>query len=311
MATTDVSGAIPDVSPDLPTPGWRAMLAILAQLPQPGLSRAFGYLADIRVPAPMRRPIFTSFARAVGIDLDEAEHPPSAYATLDEFFVRRLRAGLRSFPGDPAVLASPVDGVIGKFGTVRRGEALQAKGRSYSIARLLDDEDDAARYEGGIFLTLYLSPRHYHRMHSPCDGVIPLARHVPGALLPVNQPAVSHVQDLFPRNERMICTIDGPLGRVAIVAIGAYNVGRISSAFDPDWGDEYGRVTNRGTTRPETRRYDPAIAVRQGDEIMAFHLGSTLVLLAERGAAELIASLEHGREVRLGEPLARASTSTA
>lgn len=300
---------VPHVSPDLPTPGWRALLAILAQLPQPGLSRAFGRLADLRIPRPMRQPVLGSFARAVGIDIAEAERPLSEYQTLNEFFVRRLRPGARIVPHDPAVFASPVDGVVGRLGTVRRGEALQAKGRSYSIARLLDDADEASRFDEGNYITLYLSPRHYHRIHSPCDGVLCSARHVPGGLLPVNMPAIMHVQDLFPRNERLVCYIDGPLGRVAMVAIGAYNVGRISAAFDPDWG-EGGRawVTNRAGAAPETRRYDPPLQVEQGQEVMAFHLGSTVVMLLEPTRTRFTNAVEIGNEVRLGDAVARAAT---
>jgi phosphatidylserine decarboxylase len=306
MSETPPPDAVPDVSPDLPTPGWRALLAILSQLPQPGLSRAFGHVADLRIPGPMRRPVLGSFARAVGIDLSEAERPLAEYRSLNEFFVRRLRRGVRSFPDDVDTLASPVDGVVGQLGQVRRGEALQAKGRFYSIARLLDDEAEAMRYDEGLFITLYLSPRHYHRIHTPCSGVIAQARHIPGGLLPVNQPAISHVQDLFPRNERLVCYVDGPLGRVAIAAIGAYNVGRISAAFDVRWGDE-GRswVTNRGTAQPETRHYDPPHTMRQGDEVMAFHLGSTVVLLCEPGRVAFLDELEPGGDARLGEVIAR------
>src|SRR5690606_22162738 len=132
-------------------------------------------------------------------------------------------------------LASPVDGATGQVGRIRSGRVLQAKGRWYSIAELIGDALEAERYEGGSFVTLYLSPRDYHRIHAPCDGAIAYARHIPGALLPVNAAAVAHVPDLFPRNERLLCAIDGPLGRVTVVAVGAYNVGRISAAFDPDW----------------------------------------------------------------------------
>lgn len=315
-ARTATSGqgavVVPDVSPDLPTPGWRALLGVLGQLPQAGLSRAFGHLADLRLPRPMRKPILGSFARAVGIDVSEAELPLADYQSVNAFFVRRLRPGVRSFPEDPAVLACPVDGVVGQLGTIRGGEALQAKGRPYSVAKLLDDAELAARYDGGFFITLYLSPRHYHRIHSPCDGAVPMARHVPGSLLPVNQPAISHVQDLFPKNERLVCAIDGAVGRIAVVAIGAYNVGRISAAFDPGWpGAENGWVTNRGEREPRTRHYQPPRPVRQGEEIMAFHLGSTVVLLAEPGRVRVTPRVEPGCEVRLGEAIARSPESEA
>jgi phosphatidylserine decarboxylase len=194
-------------------------------------------------------------------------------------------------------------------GVVRGGRAIQAKGRRYSVAELLDDPAEGARFDGGAFATLYLSPRDYHRIHAPCDGLIRLARHVPGELLPVNAPAVAHLPDLFARNERLVCYLDGPLGRVAVVAVGAYNVGRISAAFDPAWNAPPGKsawVTNRrGVEQGETRRYDPPVRVRQGDEIMTFHLGSTVVLLFEPGRVALEPGLRAEMSVRLGEVLGR------
>lgn len=304
---------VPDVTPDLPPRSWRAILALLGRLPQGALSRSFGRIADLHLPPPLRRPVLGTFARAVGIDLDEAELPLDAYPTLNAFFVRRLRRDARVWPAREDVLASPVDGVCGQLGTVRAGRILQAKGRWYSAAELLDDEGEARRFEGGSFLTLYLSPRHYHRIHAPCSGEISLARHVPGALLPVNAAAVAHVPDLFARNERLICYLDGPTGRVAVVAVGAYNVGRISAAFDDEWGGALGAVavgagwaTNRRGSTPTERRYAPPVAMRIGQELMAFHLGSTVVILTEPGRVALSRELAPGAGIRLGEGVGRA-----
>jgi phosphatidylserine decarboxylase len=297
---------IPDVTPALPSRSWRIILALLSRLPQRALSRSFGAIADIRLPAALRRPVLGTFARGVGIDLSEAEYALDHYASLNEFFVRRLRPGARSWPDTDDLLASPVDGITGQSGAVTRGTAIQAKGREYSVAELLGDDAEAARFEGGSFLTIYLSPRHYHRIHAPASGRIEVARHLPGVLLPVNEPSVAHVPDLFVRNERLLCHIDGPIGRVAVVAVGAYNVGRISAAFDREWNAPPGRgswVTNRRGIAPSTHRYDPAVQMALGDELMAFHLGSTVVLLLEPSAPPLRADLRPGRPVVLGEIL--------
>lgn len=286
-----------------------ATLRLLARLPQGALSRAFGALADVPLPVPLRRPVLGAFARVVGADVGEAELPLEAYPALNRFFVRRLRPGARTFPHDPAVAASPVDGATGQAGTVTGGKLIQAKGRTYSLRDLLDEDGQWERFEGGAFATLYLSPKDYHRIHAPTAGAIARARHVPGALMPVNLPAVEHVPDLFPRNERLLCYVDGPLGRVAVVAVGAYNVGRISAAFDPAWNAEPGAsswVTNRAGIAAATRAYDPPVAVEQGDEIMAFHLGSTVVLVFEPGRVTLDPTLRPGVPVRLGQPIGRA-----
>jgi phosphatidylserine decarboxylase len=248
------------------------------------------------------------------MDLTEARAPVTAYGSLDELFVRHLRPGVRSWPREPGVVASPVDGVVGSFGRIEGGDLLQAKGRTYTVAELLDDAELAARFEAGGYATLYLAPRHYHRIHAPVGGTIRQARHIPGRLLPVNRPAVSRIDRLFPRNERLLTVIDeapgsgagsgrgalaglgpGP-GSVAVVAVGAFNVGRITADFDPSL------VTNRRGARAETRRYDLPVRVDRGDGLMAFHLGSTVVLLFERPVV-FAPAVAWGHEVRLGDAL--------
>ena len=293
----------PENVPDRPPLGWRVTLALLRRLPQAGLSRSLGRLADVPVPRTLRRPLFRTFARAIGADLSEVERPLEEYDTMNAFFVRRLKPGLRTWPASPDTVASPVDGIVGSVGEIMRGTAVQAKGRSYRVAELLGDDDEAGALEGGRFVTLYLCPRHYHRVHAPVDAVIPLARHVPGELLPVNLPSVAHVPALFVTNERLLCFLDSAFGRIVIVAVGAYNVARISTAFDASWGRESPWVTNRSEPLPRERRYDPPLQVARGNELMAFHLGSTVVLLLPPGSTELTTACRPGREVRLGEAL--------
>jgi phosphatidylserine decarboxylase len=297
-----------DESPDLPNLRWRAALSLLKRLPQGAFSRGFGRLADAPIPPALRPAVLGAFARAVGADPAEAELPLEAYPTLNCFFTRKLKDGARSWPADPAVVASPVDGAVGQLGTVREGRLIQAKGRLYEVGQLLEDPAAAARYEGGAFITLYLSPKDYHRIHAPVAGEIRQARHVPGALLPVNAAAVAHMPELFARNERLMAHIDGPLGRVAVVAVGAYNVGRISAAFDAAWNAAPGAsawVTNRRGLQSAARTYDPPIPVDRGDEIMTFHLGSTVVLVFEPGRVALLPSIKPGDPVRLGMPIGR------
>lgn len=306
--SADVSGA-----PEIPGARARAMLAALRRVPQGAFSRAFGRVADVRLPRPLRKPVLGGFARLVGADVGEAAEPLDSFPSLNRFFTRELKPGARVWPHDPRVAASPVDGATGQLGRVAGGRLIQAKGRTYSLRDLLDEDGQWERFDGGAFVTLYLSPRDYHRIHAPCDGAIPRARHVPGALMPVNLPAVMHVPDLFARNERLLCYLDGPLGRVAVVAVGAYNVGRISAVFDREWTAPPGSAewtTNRRGLQAQSRTYDPPVAVCQGDHIMTFHLGSTVVLVFEPGRVELDPSLAPGRPVRLGMGIGRAPDGT-
>jgi len=294
---------------------WRLLLAILKRLPQGALSRATGRVADLRLPGFLRGSVNGAFARVAGIDREEAESPPAAYPSVGAYFTRRLRPGVRSWPADPLAIASPVDGVVGTFGRMEAGRALQAKGIDYDVAKLLGDASEAAEYADGSFLTIYLSPRHYHRIHTPSAGKVRKARAIPGNLMPVNIPSTTTVQDLFPTNERLVVHIERAQGgagagapdagprAVALVAVGAFNVGRISAAFDPGW------VTNRPRgerPEPEARRYD--LELGAGAELATFHLGSTVVLLFGRSAegaapADFGPAVEAGAEIRVGTPL--------
>ncbi|CAN5681669.1 hypothetical protein BH23GEM11_BH23GEM11_01290 [soil metagenome] len=289
---------------------WRILLAVLARLPQGALSRATGWVADLRLPGFLRGPVNGAFARVAGIDRTEAESPPADYPSVGAYFTRRLGPGVRSWPADPSAMASPVDGVVGTFGRIEAGRALQAKGIDYSVAKLLGDASEAAEYADGSFLTIYLSPRHYHRIHTPGAGRVRRARSIPGGLMPVNVPSTTTVRDLFPTNERLVVHIEreGAAGEaaasaVALVAVGAFNVGRITAAFDPGW------VTNRPRgerPEPEARRYD--IELRAGAELATFHLGSTVVLLFApaadgKGVPDFGPAVEAGSEIRVGTPL--------
>ncbi|MCP4899145.1 MAG: phosphatidylserine decarboxylase [bacterium] len=282
---------------------WRAALRMLTILPQGAISRFVGRLADIRVPRMFRNTVSRTTARMLGMDLSEAELPPQAYRSVGELFVRRLKPGARPHPSDDALLVSPVDGIVGIHGTIENGRLIQAKGHFYTSEELVDDSERAHALDRGSFVTIYLSPRHYHRIHSPCSGKICAARHVPGRLFPVNAPAIATIHKVFCRNERLISWIDGPFGSVAVAAIGAFNVGRISAAFDPEWTGRRG-VTNRRDAVAETHTYEPAVPITQCDELMAFHLGSTIVMLIPNGNIRFDEGLLEGQEIRVGEPVA-------
>ena len=275
-------------------------------MPRALASRVFGRLADTPIPGWLRTPVIGGFARVVGARTEEAERPASEYGSLNAFFVRRLAPGARRWPADASVVASPVDGVLTRLGTVEEGCLVQAKGRRYSAAALLAGGAGAARFHGGLYATVYLAPRHYHRIHAPVAGRLRSASYIPGGLFPVNSAAVAEIPDLLATNERIVCSFAGEAGRVALVAVGAYNVGRISTAFDPEWGGGGGGwVTNRRPRSERRRDYRPPIAVARGEEVMAFHLGSCVIVLLERGRYEWIPGLAAGREVRLGEAIAR------
>ena len=273
--------------------GW--IVDLVQRLPAGVISRGWGFLVRRRHPRAAVGVAKRLFVRAVGIDLDEAAAPIGSYASLEELFIRRLRPGARRTDPSPVAVVSPVDGVVGACGTVEDGTLLQVKGRTYSLGRLLDDEDEATRYEGGPYATFYLSPRDYHRIHTPVTGDVREARIVPGRLLPVFQESVDRVEELFARNERLITYLDtAEAGRMAVVKVGATMVGRIGVTYDLT------ARTNVPGGRTRHLRYDPAHALKKGEELGVFELGSTVVLVGERGRVAFDA-LVPGEPVRVGD----------
>jgi phosphatidylserine decarboxylase len=255
-------------------------------------------LADLRVPGPLLRPLLRAYVRAYRVDLTEAAEPLAAYPTFNAFFTRRLREGVRPVAGGAGVVVSPCDSRLQSVGHVPPDSRLdQIKGRSYTVADLLGDRDQAALFTGGVHATLYLSPSMYHRVHVPVDGRVTGWRYLPGRLYPVNAMAVRNVEGLFTVNERVAVMIDADgVGPVAVVLVGATNVGRITLPFA-------GFVTNVGGP-PVSVRLERALAVRRGDELGAFNLGSTVVLLAADGRLQP-ADAREGDIVRMGQALWR------
>jgi len=248
-----------------------------AKLPDSALSRLVGALTDVALAPPLQAQLNEAFARWAGINVEEAEAPPHTYPTLNAFFTRRLREGVRPLCMDADALVSPVDGQISQLGPIPEDGMLhQVKGSTYSLAALLGDAQAAQRFRDGSYTTIYLSPRDYHRIHSPVGGHVVGMRHLPGRLLPVNNFAVRHFPELFIGNERLISWLEMASGRrVAVVKVGATCVGRISVSYDP-------HVTNQvAWQRPTERTYDPAIEIGRGDELGIFNLGSTVVVLIE------------------------------
>lgn len=267
---------------------------IVERLPQAVISRAWGWMARRRRPRAGVSVLKRVFVAATGIDLTESRDSIDDFECLEDLFVRRLRPGTRRVEPDSSAVVSPVDGLVGACGTVEDDTLLQVKGRSYRLSRLLDDEENAARFEGGPYATFYLSPRDYHRIHAPVSGVVQEARVVPGGLLPVFPEALEKVDELFARNERIITYIDtSHAGRVAVVKVGATLVGRISLAYDPDV-----HTNEKGQVR-RTLNYNPPHLIQKGADLGAFELGSTVVLIGEKDGIDL-SGIEEGQAIRMG-----------
>ena len=275
----------------------RLLISGLSVLPKNAMSRAVGGLAHLRLPAPLSTSSIRSFVRLYGINTNEAECELDAYGSIGDFFARRLKMGSRVVDHRPGHIVSPADGKILNCGRIENGTIIQAKGRDFSVSDLLGSEKETARFDGGCWVTVYLSPKDYHRVHHPVEGQIKLARYLPGRLWPVNQAAVNHVDRLFCVNERLATFVETHMGLVTTVMVGATSVGHITVRFDEDL------QTNKNS-RGGDYHYPEGPKVARGDELGTFHLGSTAIVLIESKDV-VLDDLEPGRPVRMGDSIGR------
>ena len=275
-------------------------------------SALVGWGAERPLPSRLRGLAYRAFARAVGANLDEVELDLGGYPSLADFFARRLRHGARALDASPGAIISPCDGVLAARGTAVSGALVQAKGRMYRLAELVADADLAAQLTGGPYATIYLSPRDYHRVHAPVDARVVGYDYLPGALWPVNPRVAARRDGLLARNERVVIRMNaGALGHVVLVMVGAGGVGNIRLA--PCLGapglsgnEVISSAADSAAWRAarEPRRVElSGVNIARGDELGAFRLGSTVVLIFEPHSAELAG--EGGDPVRFGQRIGR------
>lgn len=288
--------------------------SIAAERPRARVGAAYsalvGWGATKALPARLRPLAYRAFARAVGANLDEVELDLARYPSLGDFFARKLRHGARVIDTAPGAIISPCDGVIAARGTAVDGALVQAKGRTYRLAELVADAALAAQLTGGAYATVYLSPRDYHRVHAPVDATVLGYDYVPGALWSVNPRVAARRDGLLARNERVVIRLDaGASGRIALVMVGAGGVGNMRLAPVLGGGDGSNGAgppldSARWRAAHEPRRVElDGVRVSRGDELGAFRLGSTVVVVFAPGAAELTG--EAGDAVRFGQRIGR------
>jgi phosphatidylserine decarboxylase len=261
---------------------------ILRVAPRTRITRVMGRLADYEWPDRVGEAVVKTYCRAYGVDLEECRRA-RGFESFDAFFTRELKDDARPMPSDPNIVVCPADGRVDSMGPVD-GRAFRVKGRPYRVDELVGDDEEAHRYDGGMGCVVYLSPRDYHRVHSPVSGTIKVVRSMPGDYYPVNAIGVRHVENLFGRNRRVTIGIDTErFGRVTIVMVAAMVVGRIT-------------VTGIEARDVPFGVHELSLPVTRGEEIGIFRLGSTAVVFFERGAIARF-SVEEG-PVRYGQPFA-------
>ena len=269
-------------------------------VPQHLLSRAAGWLADTHI-SWIKNPFTRWFVSHFQVDMSEAlNSDPCSYNSFNEFFTRALKPGARPISVETNAIVSPADGTISQIGSIQGHRIIQAKGHDYSLHELLaDDEHLASNFEGGSFAVIYLSPRDYHRVHMPLTGTLQSMSHVPGDLFSVNDCTAANVPRLFARNERLVNLFESNAGQMAVILVGAMIVASIETV----WAGQVTPVPRTVRTTLYTRTQHLEYAT--GDEMGRFKLGSTVVLLFEKGRVEWLQDLRAGSALRMGQIIGR------
>ncbi len=266
-------------------------------LPHHFISRLVFRLTRIQCPTVVPRAI-RLFSSIFKVNMDEAVNPdPASYKTFNAFFTRPLKPELRPIAEGENVLTSPVDGRISQMGKIEAGRIFQAKGHYYSALELLGgDERRAEAFMNGQFMTIYLSPRDYHRIHMPLSGKLSEQVYVPGRLFSVAGHTVRTIPRLFARNERVVAMFDTEFGKMAMVLVGAINVAAIETVWDglvtppQGWGVK--------------RQVFPDVVLEKGAEMGRFNMGSTVIVLMEHNDFKWKDRLSGDKALKLGEHLA-------
>ncbi len=264
-------------------------------LPQHLLSSFAGLLANCRIPW-LKNRLIQYFIWRYPIKLEEALiTDPYQYGNFNELFTRHLNPEVRPIAAGIHDLISPADGQISQIGKIQQGQIFQAKGRHFTVQNLLgNNSKEAEIFKDGAFLTIYLAPENYHRVHMPLDGHLSQMIYIPGRLFSVNAKTVDCISNLFARNERVIALFNTSIGRVAIVLVGAMIVGSIETI----WA---GTITPPRKQSIHTWNYDNPIYLKRGEEMGHFKLGSTVILLFERETTVWDPNLTTTHAIHMGQ----------
>jgi len=232
-----------------------------------------------------------------GVDMNEAlEQDINSFKSFNDFFTRELNPAVRPLTTTPNAIACPADGSVSQAGKINDGEIFQAKGKSFTATDLLGgDPARAEPFNNGIYTTIYLSPKDYHRLHMPLTGTLREMVHIPGRLFSVNTATTQSVPGLFARNERVAALFDTDAGPMALVLVGAIFVSSIETVW-------HGVVTPPSITSVRSWKYhENAPVLKIGQEMGRFNMGSTIIVLFGNNKAKWDSNFAAEKVVRLGE----------
>lgn len=241
------------------------------------------------------------FIKQYNVDLTDAVvQNIDTFEHFNAFFTRELTQDARPIAAGNSEIACPADGRISAVGHIEDGRIFQAKGHDFTLSELLGGDDEfAAHFRHGEFTTIYLSPRDYHRVHMPIAGQRVRQTLIPGRLFSVGPHTVRSIPRLFARNERLVVQFDTAQGAMAIILVGAINVGAIETVWD-------GLVTPPAAVKISRTDYqgDQIKALAKGAEMGRFNMGSTVIVLLEH-QLQWLDHLQTGTAVKMGQALTK------
>lgn len=258
-----------------------------------------GHLAAIPLPQPVLQPLIKLYSFGFGVDMEEVQPPPEGFASFGDFFARHLRPEVRPFPEASDRFTSPCDGRLTAYGEIQTDDEplFEIKAERYLLKSLLGSEEESQSFVGGGFAVIYLHPRDYHRVHAPATLHLSNTRHIPGARFSVASWCERLADGVYDKNERVVFHCRLPEGgSLSVVMVAAFGVGNIDTPYGPG-------VSNKGDVCWQ-RAFDPQVSLARGDELGAFRLGSTVVMVWSKGAVELDDDVETG-PLKLGRPLGK------
>lgn len=271
-------------------------------LPKLWLTQLAGWFANKKAGAITQFAIKT-FAKAYKVDMNEAKESQfHSYSTFNDFFIRELKENARPIVEGDETLALPADGAVSQLGLIQDDQILQAKGHHYTLEALLAGNFMLADlFRNGQFITTYLSPRDYHRVHMPCDGLLKEMIYVPGSLFSVNPLTAANVPNLFARNERIICVFETAFGPMVQILVGATIVGSIETVWSGMVTPPREGIIKRWSY-PQADK-SGAIFLKKGEEMGLFKLGSTVINLFPENSVQFNKDLISGSVTLMGEQL--------
>ncbi len=267
---------------------------LFSLMPKQIISRFLGTLANMRVPSNILLPILRAYCFYYEVNQEEMQKPLAEYTSFSEFFARPLISGARTINKEEDSIVSPVDGTISIFGRIQKGEMLQVKGLLFQVHEFIGEEL-AAKFEGGSFITIYLSPSNYHRIHMPVKAQVSQTAHIAGARWSVNEYAMHNIPGLYAVNERVINVLEDEDRAMALVAVGAFGVGSIQMPY-PTPQVKAGAPIKLFPVKPKFER-------AKGEELGYFTMGSTVVLLFEKDKYILSDTIKTGQSVFMGNKI--------